>query len=343
MYLPGIIMDQTVLQIEPLESDAAHNPSASGSRLGLCPRPLNLYRGLESESLLGGLIRNVKDAFFPTRQPPLRLTSSPVAVVDPLHVRRDPRSSAVAFVIHALIIAFIIWMTIQAHRVSVRPFVADATPIVQSIYMPPIAKPAPTITHGGGGAPHAQQQKPIAMPQQVEQLNVNAHEVLRQPQAVHASPPSLHQIVDTASMPSNIMPTIGSSNSPQVALASSASGTGSGNGQGIGSGIGAGSGGGLGGGVMSVGGGVSAPVLTHSVQPELTNQARQTKYQGVVAIQLIVDANGNPVDVHVVHHLGRGLDEKAVEAVQQYKFKPAMYQGHPVAVRLEVNVNFHVY
>jgi TonB family protein len=94
---------------------------------------------------------------------------------------------------------------------------------------------------------------------------------------------------------------------------------------------------------MSVGGGVSAPQVLHSAQPEFTEEARRADYQGTVAIQLIVDAQGNPQNVRVVRHLGMGLDDKAVEAVRQYRFRPAMYQGHPVAVQMVIEVDFHLH
>jgi protein TonB len=94
---------------------------------------------------------------------------------------------------------------------------------------------------------------------------------------------------------------------------------------------------------MSVGGGVSAPVVVRSVEPEFTQEARVANFQGSVTIQLIVDAQGNPQNVHVVRHLGMGLDEKAIEAVRQYRFKPAMYEGRPVAVQLVIEVEFHLH
>jgi TonB family protein len=94
---------------------------------------------------------------------------------------------------------------------------------------------------------------------------------------------------------------------------------------------------------MSVGGGVSAPVVVHSVDPEFTAEARTANFQGSVSIQLIVDSQGNPQNVRVVRHLGMGLDEKAIEAVRQYRFKPAMYEGHPVAVQLLIDVDFHLH
>jgi TonB family protein len=149
----------------------------------------------------------------------------------------------------------------------------------------------------------------------------------------------------------NNMPNIGIPNSPQVALASQGSGSGSGFGSGSGGGIGSGrgngygpgEGGGYGGGVYHLGGGVSAPVLIYDPDPEFSDEARRAKYQGVCVVGLIVDAQGNPQNVHVVRPLGMGLDEKAVEAVRQYKFKPAMLKGRPVPVEINIEVNFRIY
>jgi periplasmic protein TonB len=139
--------------------------------------------------------------------------------------------------------------------------------------------------------------------------------------------------------------------SPQITLASQGRGSGSGFGQGLGGGIGAGrgvgagpgGGGGYGGGLMNVGGGVSAPQLLHSVEPEFTEDARRANYQGSVSIKLIVDSQGSPQDVRLESHLGMGLDEKALAAVRQYKFRPAMYQGHPVSVQIVVDVDFRLH
>jgi len=96
-------------------------------------------------------------------------------------------------------------------------------------------------------------------------------------------------------------------------------------------------------GVMRVGNGVSAPKLIYSVDPKFSNKARHAKYQGICVLSLIVDKDGKPQDIHVVQKLGMGLDEKAIEAVRQYRFKPAYYKGHPVAVQINVEVNFRIY
>jgi TonB family protein len=91
------------------------------------------------------------------------------------------------------------------------------------------------------------------------------------------------------------------------------------------------------------GNGVSAPQVTYSANPEYTDEARRAKFQGMCVVSLIVDANGMPQNVHVVRPLGKGLDEKAVEAVKKYRFKPAMYEGHAVAVEVNVEVNFRLF
>lgn len=96
-------------------------------------------------------------------------------------------------------------------------------------------------------------------------------------------------------------------------------------------------------GVMRVGNGVSAPVLVYSVDPKYSSKARRAKYQGISVLALIVDKNGKPQNIHVARKLGMGLDEKAVEAVRQYRFKPAYYKGHPVPVQIHVEVNFKLY
>ena len=84
------------------------------------------------------------------------------------------------------------------------------------------------------------------------------------------------------------------------------------------------------------------PIFTP--EAEFSDEARRAKYQGVCLVSLIVDAQGNPQNVHVVRPLGMGLDEKALEAVRKYKFKPAMKDGRtPVPVLMSIEVNFRLY
>jgi TonB family protein len=153
-------------------------------------------------------------------------------------------------------------------------------------------------------------------------------------------------------LPDNpMLPNIGMKTSANVIL-SNGTGSGGGMGQGSGGGLGSGEGNGYGpgfggntgGGVYQVGGAISNPVVIHAVDPEFSDEARRAKYQGICVISLIVDKNGNPVNPHVVRALGMGLDEKALEAIRQYKFKPALKDGKtPVAVEVSVEVNFRLY
>lgn len=121
------------------------------------------------------------------------------------------------------------------------------------------------------------------------------------------------------------------------------SGQGGGIGSGNGAGLGPGEGGGVGGGIYGVGGGVSAPIPIYKPEPAYSEEARKAKYQGTVVLWIVVDASGNVTDCRVVKPLGLGLDEKAVEAVKTWKFKPALRNGTPVPVRVMVEVSFRLF
>ena len=93
----------------------------------------------------------------------------------------------------------------------------------------------------------------------------------------------------------------------------------------------------------SVRGGVSAPRAIYEPDPDYSEQARKAKYQGTIVLSLIVDSSGAPTDVQIIRPLGLGLDEKAVNAVNTWKFRPAEKDGEPVPVSINVEVTFHLY
>jgi TonB family protein len=95
-------------------------------------------------------------------------------------------------------------------------------------------------------------------------------------------------------------------------------------------------------GTVRIGGNVSAPVVLKQAAPEFSEEARRAKVNGNVLIHLIVDEQGLPQDVKVIRGIGLGLDEKALKAVQQYRFKPAMREGLPVKVEMNVELNFQI-
>jgi TonB family protein len=95
--------------------------------------------------------------------------------------------------------------------------------------------------------------------------------------------------------------------------------------------------------VYRIGYGVTAPRLVFQKEPEFSEKARRAHYQGTCILKLVVGENGTPRNISVAKPLGMGLDEKAVEAVQTWKFDPAHKDGQPVAVELSVEVSFHLY
>jgi TonB family protein len=96
-------------------------------------------------------------------------------------------------------------------------------------------------------------------------------------------------------------------------------------------------------GISRIGSGVSAPVVLSAPKPQFSEEARRDEVSGTVLVYLQVDENGLPSHVRVLRGIGHGLDEKAVEAVKQYKFQPAMRDGQPVIVEMNVQVDFRIY
>ena len=97
-------------------------------------------------------------------------------------------------------------------------------------------------------------------------------------------------------------------------------------------------------GPYKIGGNVSPPQVIHSVEAEFSDYARRNRICGTNLIRLTVDANGNPQDLRVIKSLEPSLDAKALEAVSQYRFKPAMKDGTtPVPVEITVEIDFRLY
>ena len=137
----------------------------------------------------------------------------------------------------------------------------------------------------------------------------------------------------------------------KLMIPSNGSGVGSGIGSGAGGGVGSGNGGGLGpgtggnfgGGLFHVGNGVTAPVPIYSPDPDYSDEARKAKYQGTVVLTVIVGPDGRVHSARIARSLGMGLDEKAIEKVKAWKFKPATKDSKPVAVEVSVEVTFNLY
>lgn len=313
--------------------------------LELTSKPVAVEESVDSGPIWQGMWRNLKESLFPEKLPPLVLTSQPIAVNDPLAVKRDAKSSAVSTVTHILIVALILLLGLLARKaVKVKPEEASKQPFI------PITMPqAQAMGGGGGGGSHDVVQASKGHLPKFEKLQITPPSVIKVDHPIIPAPPSVQ--APPMNLPNQNLPNVGVTTSPQVKLASNGTGgnagIGSGNDTGLGSGngagVGAGNGQGFGGGIYNVGGGVSAPVAIYAPEPEFSDEARRAKYQGVVDLQIVVTKQGLPADIKVVRHLGMGLDEKAIEAVKKYRFKPARYHGHPVAVRMIVEVDFHLF
>ncbi|HEY4356970.1 MAG TPA: energy transducer TonB [Acidobacteriaceae bacterium] len=251
----------------------------------------------------------------------------------------DRRSLWMALGAHAaviLLIAVVVAAKVQI-AAPVRPTMA-AVDLTVPVPPPPMPKSA---TMGGGGGQHdltAATQGHLPKP---------AKDQIVPPMAPPTIPPRLAVEPTVVMQPDlkiaeNNMPNLGLPNSTLHGV-SLGNGSGTGIGAGNGPGVGPGSGGNVGGGVMHWGGAIKAPVVIHQADAEFSEEARKAKFSGNVEVYLWVDEQGNPSHIRVARGVGMGLDEKAIEAVRQYKFKPATLNGKPVKVDLTIEVDFRIY
>lgn len=92
--------------------------------------------------------------------------------------------------------------------------------------------------------------------------------------------------------------------------------------------------------VYRVGSGVSSPAVLHKVDPAYTPEAERERVQGTALYSIVIDKSGRARDIELMSPIGYGLDEKGVEAIQKWVFKPAEKEGKPVNVRAALEVNF---
>jgi periplasmic protein TonB len=258
------------------------------------------------------------------------------------------RTFVFSFLVHLLALAVLLASAnyLTTHRHQIRQQLTGTITEISPYVLPPSTSKAGG--GGGGGDRDKLQASKGALPKLSRQQITPPAVIVRNESPRLAVEP-------TVVVPPEIyLPQTGALGDPLSSiLALPSSGTGSGGGigtgsgggvgSGRGSGVGPGSGGGIGGGVYRVGGGVTAPRLIYGPEPEYSEEARKSKYQGTVVLWLILRADGRPHDIRVSRSLGMGLDEKAVEAIRQWKFEPARKDGIPVAVQISVEVSFRLY
>lgn len=316
------------LQIQP-ETDSQRTVApAEGHELDSF-----LGKAFEEKPIWAGLYESLRDVFFPPKLPPLVLTSTPIPVQDRMKVKANPWAIGISSTVNGAILALMIFLGV---REIIKPKPPAAVTTLDVKIDPYKGPKAPDLAHGGGGSPDKMEAIKGKIPPRAPQA-------IDVPKVITPPTPTIDVQKDIVIPDNPTLPNFGVSNSANVKLASAGDGSGMGLGNGKGNGYGPGAGGNIGGGVMNVGGGVSDPVLIFQPEAEFSDEARRAKYQGIVVISMIVDAQGNTQNVHVTRSLGMGLDEEAVKAVKLYKFKPSMFHGKAVAVYESVEVNFRLY
>ncbi len=305
------------------------------------------------EPLYKSLFREIDEFFFPKKLPPLKLESKPEPVKDIWGFYGDYKKNGLmgSTGVHVLLIVLLAVGTILARRVvTATPQPKVTVALVDPGDLPALPPSKTQVGGGGGGGDRdvlqaSKGKLPKFSMQQITPPVVvirNEHPKLAVDPTI-VIPPEVH-------LASNNMPNLGDPMAHSM-LPSNGTGSGGGIGSGSGGGVGSGSGpgfgpgegGGTGGGVFHVGGGVSPPRPIYQPDPEFSEEARKAKYQGVCTLALIVGTDGRPTNIRVQSSLGMGLDEKAIEAVKNWRFEPAMKDGHPVRVEIAVEVDFHLY
>jgi len=243
------------------------------------------------------------------------------------------KSTGVSIGVHTVILAALIYAATHASQV-----VQSVNQVTEKIDYIFLDRPKPGPGGGGGGRPKDPEPprkaeivaaklptvQPIPKPADVPMPEVTVP--IQTPQAVVTLPGALSPIDST------------------IGTGAGGGGRGTGIGTGSGAGVGDGSGGGFGGGVYQIGNGVTSPVLIKEVKPNYTGDAMRAKLQGIVEMEAVVLADGS-VDqnrITITRSLDStfGLDQQAVLAVKQWRFRPGTYRGQPVPVLVNVELTF---
>jgi len=298
------------------------------------------------------LWRNLHDLISPPKLPPLKVTSKPVAVRPLWGKDENYRPAQVASVVlHVALAVLLIFPFARkiidktASASTTITFVDDVSP-----YAPKLPPGKDKAGGGGGGGQRmpepasrgklpswsmTQLAPPMVVPHPEARLVVEP--TLLGPPDLKIPSPNADNYGDPLSGIENL------SGGP-----GGGSGIGTGNGTGIGSGngggLGPGDGGGVGGGYFHPGtGGVGYPSCIYCPSPGYSEDARKAKWQGTVVLQVVITTEGRATSIQVVKSPGLGLEEKAIEAVKNWQFKPALGpNGKPVATITPIEVTFRL-
>jgi len=296
-----------------------------------------------------GEIRTIPGTAFIAGADAVRIGRQLKASPAPVPVRREFIGAASASsAVHAVLVATVVWFSAGAAQTeAIEPLTPGPTRLVF------IMTPGPGGGGGGGGLrnplPPARAQRRAPRPRP----RVSVPEVVQAVAPTPAPPAPAPEPAPQVTAP--VVPVaadvqeqrgvierrdeIATSQGPGTS-GGAGSGQGIGRGEGAGSGIGDGFGGGTGGGPYRPGAGIEPPRLLREVKATYTEEARRRGLTGDVLLEIVVRRDGSVGDVSVVRALGAGLEQRAIEAVRQWRFTPARRHGTPVDVIVEVAVEF---
>ena len=281
---------------------------------------------------------------------PVETTAEPVEVEPLWSEWKVKKPVAVSLGAHV----FMIMLVFTGFWSSSDPFPVQTTETFIPLYLPPnLLLPEEDDTSGGGGGGGRNRltapslgQPPRASDQQLvpptpEPPSNSDPFLVAEPTIVAPQLASMFSYVDLLNLgdPDSIP-------APPSSGPGTGGGIGAGQGRGVGTGggpgLGPGEGGGYGGGVFRVGGGITPPTILFKRDPIYSEEARKAQYQGTVVLEAIVRKDGSVEILRVVRSVGFGLDENAIKALKEWKFKPGMRNGVPVDVALNIEVNFNL-
>ncbi len=345
----------------PFSIETSHPGFFENLKTALGPEP-RLSAGADPTHLIirwakSSFWQTLRDFVAPPKLPPLKLTCAPAPPPKPIWSKDEhaARAQWLSALVHVAIFASLgvpLW-----HEISTATQAATPTVVVTGVdnlsdylYKVP-SKGKDKMSGGGGGG----DRNPI--PASKGKLPKFSMTQLAPPSVVIMNPNPVLPVIPTVVVPPEIklpQPNLPNYGDPLAASVTASNGPGSGGGIGTGSGggvgsgsgpgVGPGEGGGIGGGRFHVGrDGIGDPICVYCPTPQYTEEARKARYQGVVVVEVVILPDGRTSDVRVVRGLGMGLDEKALEMVRTWRFKPMIGPGgRAVPVELDVEVAFRL-
>lgn len=271
-----------------------------------------------------------------TRASQLRLDDRPEEYSFALEAQQSKVGAGASTLAHVVLIAILLVILRLAPQ-ALPPEITEALNVNMAVFLP---TPGPGGGGGGGDRKPEPPRKAEVVAPKKDPISVPAQKPIDPTPEVPKEPPPEQLVVPFQQMAAAEMTLPGTVSPSNTNSAGSGSGGGAGPGQG--SGLGPGFGGGFGGGAYRPGSGITLPTVLREVKPAYTADAMRAKVQGSVWLECIVMPDGTVGDVKVTRSLDPifGLDQEAIKAAKQWRFRPGIRQGEPVPVIITIELTF---